>query len=150
MPRIIQTRPDGSPLPNYLTQSAIGRPFQTGVIRRYPSGIYIGYSGVVSFDVSASATYPLMDFQLDRDIVFDGQFCWDADELVANNLGMLISIDGTTAIRTVFSGDYRGADSVPKFKLFVPANKVCDILLLNPDALTNLVGANVTLIGTEI
>tara|TARA_R100000808_G_scaffold12935_1_gene31857 strand:- start:647 stop:1099 length:453 start_codon:yes stop_codon:yes gene_type:complete len=150
MPRIIQTNPDGSPVSNYLTQSARGRPFQTGVVRRYPSGLYIGYSGTVSFDVSASATYPLMDFQLDRDVVFNGQFCWDADQLIANNLGMLISIDGTTAIRTVFSADYRGADSIPKFKLFVPANKVCDIQLLNPDALTNLVRANVTLIGNEI
>jgi hypothetical protein len=155
MPRIIQTNPDGSPVSNYLTQSARGRPFQTGVIRELPSGFVYGYSGEINYDISASASYTMLDFQLTRDTLFKMAFRADLNVLGSGSasIGYQVSIDGIAVMNMtwdtnpagdgVMNGNWEGS-------LFVPANKPCSILLLNPDSQTSLVKATMTLTGNYI
>ena len=154
MPRIIQTNPDGSEVSNYLTQSASGRPFQTGAIRVLPNGKLFGYSGLVSFDLTAAATYDMINFQLDQDALFN--ITWMADwagiENAGVRIGFIITIDGTTVQRVQW-GEASSAGyprQIPDSNLFVPAHKFCDIKIMNNDASASNFQINNTLLGEFI
>jgi hypothetical protein len=153
MPRIIQTNPDGSSISNYLTQSARGRPFQLGRVNTTPSGILYGYSGNINYDLTASATYNMMDFQLERDAFLKAEFNADWASVEGSNadVGFQIDVDGTTVGTVSWSrSNWRLVGSIPAwaFSLYVPANKQCRIFLTNLNA-SNLavVNANCTLTG---
>ena len=155
MPRIIQTNPDGSSISNYLTQSARGRPFQTGAIRTLPNGMLFGYSGPVSYDISASATYNMMDFQLENTALlrfnFSGLFT--ALQVANQAFGYRIIVDGITVYN--YSSDtraeaYGGSPQALDIQIIAPANKTVEVLLLNPDASANLIEATCIVIGEQI
>ena len=150
MPRIIQTNPDGSNVSNYLTQSAVGRPFQTGVIRRLPSGVLFGYSGEVNYDITAAASYPMLDFQLERDSIFSFYFSYDGTTAAGVDVGLKIAIDGVTVFYYTNERQNYASIGVSTSDFLVPANKTCNVDLLNPNTSAVLVKGNVTLIGKEI
>ena len=70
MARIIRTLADGSQPSTFLNQSRIGVPLQTGVVRELQSGVLFGYSGLINFDVTAAASYSMMNFTLSKDSYF--------------------------------------------------------------------------------
>ena len=153
MPRIIQTNPDGSPIPDYLTQSAVGRPLRIGTIQMSPSGLLYGYSGEVNFDGTAAASYPFMDFQLYNSVLFKLYFSADYSTLSTNKIGYSIAIDGTTVFYYTTRNIADAPESWPTVienEFIVPANKAVQILLLNPQASTALCKGNITLRGSII
>ena len=155
MPRIIQTNPDGSPIGNYLSQSAVGRPFQTGTLREFGQDGVAIYSGEINFDITASVTYPMMQFVLDRPAFFRCQFSALFQKLQATNtaIGFNIKIDGISVWieSTAFVGG--GYNSVPPsdVELWIPANKTVEVILINPStAATSNLNATAVFIGKYI
>ena len=149
----IKTNPDGSSIPIYLSQSAVGRPFQTGRIQTLPNGDLFGYSGLINYDVAAAATYPMLDFQLENTAFFQMFFSLNYKVMLSSGrtYGYLINIDGTDTIKYTNDVSSGGRmDGVILTNFIIPANKQTLISLLNPDAGTDLLEANITLIGKQI
>ena len=150
MPRIIETTASGSPVPDFLTQSP-RTPFNAGKV--YTVGdILWGYSGMVDFDITASTSYDLIRFTLERNAMINCGFnCdWNVLEGSSSDTGCEISIDGTSIIRVAWENQqirYGSGRSPWYANFFLPAERDCHIVVLNPDAGADLLQANVTLSG---
>ena len=151
MARIIRTLADGSQPSTFLNQSRIGVPLQTGVIRELQSGVLYGYSGMINFDVTAAASYSMLNFSLNRDSFFKMTFAYDGDVADTFNagVGVIVNCDGQDIFRAV--NDRRLLmNPITEIPLTIPANKETLISVLNPNATAALILANVTLMGEYI
>ena len=123
------------------------RPIVGNVYEAIDGSLY-GYSGEVSFDVSASATYLLMRFNLTQDAKFKMQFFADYDALDAGGdaIGFIINIDGIDVIRWADSitGTAMASNQID---FYVPENAEVIINLLNPDNSATICRANMVLNG---
>ena len=149
MPRIIETTASGSPIPDSLTQSP-RTPFTVGKIQM-EGDIIFGYSGAVNFDLTLSATYPLLSFTLERSAILKAQFSCDYD-LIANSgsaVGWQISIDGIVV--SLITGDWSSGNTYGFGRVekdfYLPSGRNCDIVVMNPDGQGDLLQANCTLVG---
>jgi hypothetical protein len=145
------TLADGSPLPDFLTQSP-KTPFAVGKIMTLGNIIY-GYSGMVNFDITAAASYPMIRFTLERNAMINAQFNADWDLLATNNtdVGVQISIDGVNVIRWAAEGNAENRGPDPWYAdFFLPAGRDCNIVVLNPDAAADLLQANVNIRGQYV
>ena len=157
MPRIIQTNPDGSPVSDYLAQSARGRPFHVGRVQTLPDGRVYGYSGLINFDVSVSATYEMIKFQLERDVLLQAHFeaDWRSAYTIGDDIGFQISIDGTEIYRWTSKLPAWGGNTaiyeVQPYGFLVPANKECIINIMNLESsASSTINGNVTLLGHQL
>jgi hypothetical protein len=153
MASISQTLADGSPIPRYDTQSPKSQ-FTVGKIQTLGNIIW-GYSGLVSFDITAATTYPLLRFTLEKNAMVRTTFNadWAVLDITNNDAGISIAIDGTIIIRADSQG--AGQREPPAMgawssEFFVPAGRDCNILLLNTSAGTDLLQANVVLVGQYV
>lgn len=143
------TLPDGSPLPTFLTQSP-NTPFTVGKVQ-YLQNKFYAYSGMVDFDLTVAVTYPLLNFTLERDSIIKPQFSCNFDLIDATGtaVGWLVSIDGIEIYKWV-------ADAPAEYgvyhnpTLLIPANRECNIAVMNPDASADLLQANCSLVGEYV
>jgi hypothetical protein len=147
------TLADGSPLPDFLTQSP-KTPFTVGKIQTSGNLIY-GYSGLVSFDVTLAPTYPLLRFTLERNAMIKTTFNadWAVLDLTNNDAGISIALDGVTIIRADSQGaGQREPPSMAAWtsEFFLPAGRDCNILLLNTSGGADLLQANITMVGRYV
>lgn len=150
----LQTLADGSPIPRYDTQSP-KTVFTVGKIQTLGNIIY-GYSGMVNFDVTASVTYPLLRFTLEKNAMLKCIFNADWDLLEANNhaIGVMISIDGINVIRVAWelaAADNGFGQSAWQTEFFLPAGRDCNIVVLNPDAsAVPTYNSNINMVGQYV
>jgi hypothetical protein len=139
------TTASGSPPENFLTQSPRGA-FSIGTLQKMGNLLW-GYSGMVNFDGLASASYPLLQFTLEKDALIKAQFDVDWKVLAGNtDIGFNVSIDGVSSINTTIEkGERTMGPWIVEF--FVPAGRDCNMVVLNPDASAALLQANVTVVG---
>jgi hypothetical protein len=143
------TLADGSPIPNYLTQSS-RTPLTLGKIQTLGELIY-GYSGMVNFDVTAAASYNLINFVVEKTALFKMTFAYDGDvaDIANAGVGVVVNCDGLDIFRAV--NDRRLlVNPVSEVPLLIPANKATIISVLNPNATAALIQANVTLVGQYV
>ena len=153
MPRIIETLKSGSPIPYYATQSPKSQ-FTVGKIQTRGTMVW-GYSGLVSYDITAAVTYPMLRFTLDSDAVLIPKFSWAGDVVFANgiSIGFRVSIDGITVWEWTAAqrsaGDDPNNPDTDDPTIFLPSGRDCNIVLLNSTtpASAVLVRANCNLTG---
>ena len=150
----LRTLADGSPIPTNLTQSP-KTPFTIGKVMTLGNMIY-GYSGMVNFDITAAASYPLITFTLEKNAMINVKFnCdWNILDGAGVATGYLISIDNVNIIQWIstVTRTATGAGNIenPESQFFVPAGRVCNIVVLNPDAAATLLASNVHIVGQYV
>ena len=111
-------------------------------------GSLYGYSGEVTFDVTASASYRMLLFSLTEDARLNMTFnCdWNVLDVGAVDTGFNITIDGISCVYVAWhhgQTSYGSGSSPFRMQdLYVPANAEVDISVLNPDAGASLLKAN--------
>jgi len=130
------------------------RPIVGNIYEAIDGSLY-GYSGLINFDITASATYQMMRFNLTQDARFKMIFGadWDATTQATDALGFNVNIDGIDVIRWVIETQPPSGASgrvMPHTEFYVPENAEVIINLMNPDAGTALCQANVVLKGTYL
>jgi polyisoprenoid-binding protein YceI len=144
------TTASGSPLPDYLTQTNIGVPLQTGVIREISGALY-GYSGAINFDVTAAATYTMMRFTLDRTSVLTARFNIKHGKLGNAEFGYSVNVDGVDIMFWSSNNSAGKVLDVDPYPFLIPSQKevIINLLNLGGEAYTNI-DANVTLMGQYV
>ena len=139
------TKADGSRPDNYLTQSP-RTPFQVGKIHTIGNKFY-GFSGGVDQDITLAATYPMIDFVLDRSGI--ARMTFSANWGLAGNgsVGFRVSMEGIMVFEYDFEGGNANGYSIPAYDILIPQERNVNIVMLNQDADSNLVKANVTIVG---
>tara|TARA_R110000824_G_scaffold143466_1_gene311157 strand:+ start:644 stop:1105 length:462 start_codon:yes stop_codon:yes gene_type:complete len=146
------TLADGSPIPNYLTQSP-NTPFSVGKVLSIKDKMY-GFSGMIDYDVTVAASYPMLNFLIERDAIIKVQFGCNWDIIADHGIGtgFDISIDNLSVMKWIIhpsssGGTSYGWNGIPEFTFFAPQNRECNIILLNPHARSELINANINLLG---
>jgi hypothetical protein len=148
-----ETLADGSPIPDYLTQTP-RTPFTVGKIQTLGNIIY-GYSGIVNFDITAAASYPLLRFTLERNAMIRATFNadWNLLDATDTDAGVQVAIDGTNVILVTWeTGNAMGSGRTSPWygEFLLPAGRDCNIVVLNPDADATLLQANLNIVGQFI
>lgn len=122
------------------------RPIVGNIYEAIDGSLY-GYSGMVSYDITASERYEMMRFNLTQDSRFKMNFAYDGDvaDTVNAGVGILIDIDGNEVYRLV--DDRRLLMNPNQVSFYVPENATVVISLLNPNETAGIIQANVTLNG---
>lgn len=134
-----QTRPDGSPLKTYLTQSRrqnVVSPASPTIFRQTPSGIRYLYSGIMGAGAEAAVSVTLVDI---ADSGEDDLLCrltFGAPALLidsGNSLGITVSINDVEVLKKlgeVSSGDWETA--IPLIWDFVlPAQSKLNVIAIS-------------------
>jgi len=124
------------------------RPIVGNIYEAIDGSLY-GYSGEVSFDVSASASYNLMRFSLTRDARFRAYFNCDWAQARSSNadIGVLFNVDDIDVINQTVDTNGMNNFGAWTTDFYVPENAEVVISLLNPSASAGLVKGNITLNG---
>ena len=127
------------------------RPVVGNIYEAIDGSLY-GYSGMINFDISASASYTMMRFNLTRDARFKMQFnCdWNVLETSATDVGVLVNVDEIDVIRVAWenqSSYVYSSGSAWETEFYVPENAEVIISVLNPSTGADLLKANVVLSG---
>jgi hypothetical protein len=142
------TKADGSPPDTYLTLSP-KTPFQVGKIQTLGNKLF-GYSGEVSYDVSAAATYSMMNFVLERSALVNFNFYCDLEAMGSDTTGFNIAIESISVVHMIWDVNPAGdgvMNANPSGQILIPANRDVSITLQNPSGVSYLVKMNCTLIG---
>ena len=117
--------------------------------------IIYGYSGMVDFDITAAATYPMIRFTLERNAILRMEFNVDMEELekTGSAYGYQISIDGVQVARQVTdfeANKWIGNPTNTPIEWLLPAGRDCNIVVLNPEAAATLLKANAVILGQYV
>jgi hypothetical protein len=143
------TTASGSPPENFLTQSPRGA-FTIGTVQKMGDVIW-GYSGMVDWDITAAASYPLLRFTLEKNAMLSASFnCdWHLLDTSNNASGVAIAIDGIETVKVTWEQSSHSTGPWNS-EFFLPAGRDCLISSLNPDAGADLLQANIVIRGQYV
>jgi hypothetical protein len=133
------TLADGSPIPNYLTQSRRNitiNPVRSTILSRVGEHKFFCYSGVVVGDVTVPATISLIsvaDTGQDSHMEIYPFYAQPITSSTNNALGFIVKINDVEIIKEQVgnAGNYRGNDT---WSVFVPRQSKLEIISLNTAA----------------